>query len=381
MGNCGLCSGGFRERKNRIFPVGDKRKITICLLGPENVGKTTILKAINGESPENVTQTNGFNQESIKFMKAQITIYDLGGNDKIREIWTNYYGEVYGSIFVWDTNRHSDEDIEFVKIMITAIINNPDMTGKPLLILLNKKDLGNSITEYDFCDKINLHQLASESGSHLKVLNCHALHGVGKNLDPIIHEGLEWLLEEIKTSYNSIDERVKLAIDELIKRQQDDKIKRQHRLAEIQAEQAEEDAKIEQAERAANGNVWSGETAPNNVENVDENPIPDVLPPKLLPPLKTNKVLPQNDETPLMNEGPNLKVFEIGSEDKQFKESFEMENLRKDIEIQTDLSFPVTTNNDDEEKVIVEKIGNNRRTSLHSTHDANRGGITLAPLD
>uniref|UniRef100_A0A0N5BEW6 ADP-ribosylation factor-like protein 13B n=1 Tax=Strongyloides papillosus TaxID=174720 RepID=A0A0N5BEW6_STREA len=381
MGNCGLCSGGFRERKNRIFPVGDKRKITICFLGPENVGKTTILRAINGESPENVTQTNGFNQESIKFMKAHITVYDLGGNDKIREIWPNYYGEVYGSIFVWDTNRHSDEDIEFVKIMVTAIISNPDMTGKPLLILLNKKDLGNSITEYDFCDKINLHQLASESGSHLKVLNCHALHGVGKNLDPIIHEGLEWLLEEIKTSYNSIDERVKQAVNELIKRQQDDKVKRQHRLAELQAEQAEEDAKLEQAERAANGNIWSGETASNNIENVEENPIPDVLPPKLLPPLRTNKVLPQNGETPLTEEGSNLKVFEIESEDKQFKESFEMENLRRDIEIQTDLSFPVITNNDDEEKVIIEKIGSKRKVSLHSTHDANRGGITLAPLD
>uniref|UniRef100_A0A0K0EK13 ADP-ribosylation factor n=1 Tax=Strongyloides stercoralis TaxID=6248 RepID=A0A0K0EK13_STRER len=383
MGNCGLCSGGFKERKNRIFPVGDKKKVTICFLGPEGVGKTTILRAINGESPDNVMQTNGFSQEAIKFMKTEITVYDLGGNDRIRDIWSNYYGEVYGSIFVWDTNRHTDEDIEFVKDMLTTIINNSDMIGKPMLILLNKKDLNNGITEYDFCDKINLHQLASESGSHLKVLNCHALHGVGKNLDPIINEGLEWLLDEIKNSYKAIDERVKVAIEELTKKQQEDKIKRQHRLAAIQAEHADEDAKLEQEERIANGNVWRGETASNNTENVNENPIPDVLPPKTLPPLKSNKVLPQNGDAPLTEEGTRLEVFEIKHDDKEVGENIEMQDMRKDVEIQTDLSFPVILNNENDEENIIETIGNNGNTNINFTNDINRSmkGISLAPLD
>lgn len=339
---------------------------------------------ISLESPETVTKTNGFSQESIKFMKADVTVYDLGGNDKIREIWSNYYGEVYGSIFVWDTNRHTDEDIEFVKNMLTGILNNPDMIGKPMLILLNKKDLNNGLTEYDFCDKINLHQLASESGSHLKVLNCHALHGIGKNLDPIIKEGLEWLLDEIKTSYNAIDERVKLAIEELTKRQQEDKIKRQHRLAAIQAEQAEEDAKLDQAERIANGNVWSGESVSNGTENVNEttseNPIPDILPPKHLPPLKNNKILPQNDNTTPGEERKRLEVFEIKSEDREFEEGIEMQDMRKDVEIQTNLSFPVVFSNEDDEKNIVERIGNN---NIYFTNDINKHmkGISLAPLD
>uniref|UniRef100_A0A0N4Z1U9 ADP-ribosylation factor-like protein 13B n=1 Tax=Parastrongyloides trichosuri TaxID=131310 RepID=A0A0N4Z1U9_PARTI len=387
MGNCGLCSGGFKERKNRIFPASDKKIITLCLLGPEGVGKTTIIKALRGESPENVTKTNGFSQESLKFLRANLKVYDLGGNEKIREIWTNYYGEVYGSVFVWDTSNHSDEDLLAAKTMMEAIVNNPDMSGKPILILLNKKDGDNNVTEFDFCDKTSLHQIAAETNSHFKVINCNALKGYGKDIDPYIIEGFEWLLDDIKQNFDAIDSRVQQAIEELKKKQQEERVKRQHRLAALQAEHAEEDAKLEQAERAANGNIYSGE--PQQMESVDENVnvIPDVLPSKSLPPLRTNKVVPQNEEDKNEGEGPKLEIFEIKSEDREFSENIEMQDMnnRKEISIQTELSFPVyyENNNDEEEADIATKISMNRRASLRTTNDINKNlkSISIAPVD
>ena len=33
-----------------------------------------------------------------------ICVYDLGGGERIRDIWDNYYAEVHGVIFVVDTD-------------------------------------------------------------------------------------------------------------------------------------------------------------------------------------------------------------------------------------------------------------------------------------
>lgn len=33
-----------------------------------------------------------------------IVVYDLGGGERIRDIWENYYAEVHGVIFVVDTD-------------------------------------------------------------------------------------------------------------------------------------------------------------------------------------------------------------------------------------------------------------------------------------
>lgn len=42
----------------------------------------------------NVSPTNGFALQEFKFGKAEIIAYDLGGSERIRSIWKNYYSEV-----------------------------------------------------------------------------------------------------------------------------------------------------------------------------------------------------------------------------------------------------------------------------------------------
>lgn len=43
---------------------------------------------------DDVSPTNGFVLKQFKFGKAEIIAYDLGGGERIRSIWKNYYPEV-----------------------------------------------------------------------------------------------------------------------------------------------------------------------------------------------------------------------------------------------------------------------------------------------
>lgn len=38
--------------------------------------------------------TVGFNRFDLKVNKLKVTVYDLGGDIRIRDIWSNYYAEV-----------------------------------------------------------------------------------------------------------------------------------------------------------------------------------------------------------------------------------------------------------------------------------------------
>lgn len=41
-----------------------------------------------------VLPTNGFTLQEFRYRKAEIIAYDLGGDERIRSIWKNYYPEV-----------------------------------------------------------------------------------------------------------------------------------------------------------------------------------------------------------------------------------------------------------------------------------------------
>ncbi|KAK6046292.1 hypothetical protein COOONC_16199 [Cooperia oncophora] len=76
-------------------PPKQRREIKIGCFGVDGAGKTTILKMIKGENPRGVLSTNGFSMIDMEYSdEFTIKVYDLGGHERIRDIWTNYYAEV-----------------------------------------------------------------------------------------------------------------------------------------------------------------------------------------------------------------------------------------------------------------------------------------------
>ena len=48
--------------------------------------------------------TIGFNVETVEFQKVKFTVWDVGGQDKIRQLWKHYYQNTQALIYVVDSS-------------------------------------------------------------------------------------------------------------------------------------------------------------------------------------------------------------------------------------------------------------------------------------
>ncbi len=166
-----------------------KKKSNILMCGLDGVGKTTILydlKLKNRQVPETVP-TIGFNVETIAFNKVMFTIRDVGGQERMRASWANFYGNVNAVIFVVDsadTDRMQETTEEFQKLIHDDRLSEDAV----LLVLANKQDLDNALSVQEMIEVLGL--------SSLKIRNWFvqptcALTGKG------LYEGLQWLSKNI----------------------------------------------------------------------------------------------------------------------------------------------------------------------------------------
>lgn len=64
------------------------------LLGVDGAGKSTLFAWLRDEPQAHITPTWGFNTEAVQFGHQKLTMYDLGGGKRIRDIWQRYFAEV-----------------------------------------------------------------------------------------------------------------------------------------------------------------------------------------------------------------------------------------------------------------------------------------------
>eukprot|EP00112_Aurelia_sp_Birch-Aquarium-sp1_P008910 Seg1996.1 transcript_id=Seg1996.1/GoldUCD/mRNA.D3Y31 product="ADP-ribosylation factor" protein_id=Seg1996.1/GoldUCD/D3Y31 len=116
----------------------------ILMLGLDAAGKTTILYKL--KLNENVTTipTIGFNVETVTPVKnVTFTVWDVGGQEKIRQLWRHYYQGSDGLLFVVDSSDIAR--LAEAKQELMNIILHEDMTQTcPVVILANKQDLPNA---------------------------------------------------------------------------------------------------------------------------------------------------------------------------------------------------------------------------------------------
>ena len=156
----------------------------VLMVGLDGAGKTTILYKLKlGEVRETVP-TIGFNVEEIKYKKLTLTVWDIGGQDKLRPLWKHYYNGVNALIFVVDVN--DDERISEVIHEIRLLVNE-ELQNIPLLVYLNKMDLPNRISSSDLSRSLT----GFMKHNRFYVQPCCARTEEG------LYEGLEWLNKEI----------------------------------------------------------------------------------------------------------------------------------------------------------------------------------------
>merc|ERR1719460_1109910 len=124
--------------------ISSKKEMRILMVGLDAAGKTTILYKLKLGEVVTTIPTIGFNVEEVAYKNINFTVWDVGGQDKIRKLWRYYYQNTQGLIFVVDSN---DRDrIEDAREELTNILNEEEMREAVLLVFANKQDLPNSMT-------------------------------------------------------------------------------------------------------------------------------------------------------------------------------------------------------------------------------------------
>ena len=82
----------------------------------------------------------GFNVES----NISFTVWDIGGQDKLRRLWQHYYDNTNGIIFVVDSS--DSERIAIAREELHTLISADQLRDASLLVYANKQDLPNAMS-------------------------------------------------------------------------------------------------------------------------------------------------------------------------------------------------------------------------------------------
>ena len=159
----------------------------IVMIGLDGAGKTTILFKMKIGEIVTTIPTIGFNVETVVYKKINFTVWDIGGQDKIRPLWKHYYQNVHGVILVIDSND-KDRIVE-VNEELKKILEEDELKDAVILIFANKQDLPNSLCVSEIIEKLSLNSIKSRQWN---VQPTCATTGKG------LFEGLDWLAKVIK---------------------------------------------------------------------------------------------------------------------------------------------------------------------------------------
>ena len=81
----------------------NKKDARVLMVGVDGVGKSTILYQMKMGETVKTIPTIGFNVKTLDYKVLNFTVWDVGGQDKIRVLWKHYYDKTGGIIFVIDS--------------------------------------------------------------------------------------------------------------------------------------------------------------------------------------------------------------------------------------------------------------------------------------
>lgn len=156
------------------------------MVGLDAAGKTTILYKLKLGEVVTTIPTIGFNVETVEYKNICFTVWDVGGQDKIRPLWRHYFQNTEGLIFVIDSNDR--ERIAEAEQELQSMLREDELRDAILLIFANKQDLPNAMTAAELTDKLGLQSLRNRQWY---IQSTCATQGQG------LYEGLDWLSNQL----------------------------------------------------------------------------------------------------------------------------------------------------------------------------------------
>ncbi|KAG8421356.1 Arf GTPase arf1, variant 2 [Metarhizium acridum] len=165
-----------------------KKEMRILMVGLDAAGKTTILYKLKLGEIVTTIPTIGFNVETVEYKNIQFTVWDVGGQDKIRPLWRHYFQNTQGIIFVVDSNDR-DRVVE-AREELQRMLNEDELREAILLVFANKQDLPNAMNAAEITDKLGLHSLRQRAWvrpqSNLKLVNRSLILASNSTSSPLV---------------------------------------------------------------------------------------------------------------------------------------------------------------------------------------------------
>lgn len=166
-----------------------KKEMRILMVGLDAAGKTTILYKLKLGEIVTTIPTIGFNVETVEYKNISFTVWDVGGQDKIRPLWRHYFQNTQGLIFVVDSNDR--ERVGEAKEELMRMLAEDELRESVLLVFANKQDLPNAMNAAELTDKLQLQSLSR------RTWYIQATCATGGNG---LYEGLDWLSNQLKNA-------------------------------------------------------------------------------------------------------------------------------------------------------------------------------------
>lgn len=152
--------GNWLSQLKGLLESLGKSEARILMLGLDAAGKTTILYKLKLNETVSSIPTIGFNVETVSPVKnVTFTVWDVGGQDKIRPLWKHYFHNTEGLVYVVDSADR--ERFSEAKDELYWILDSDEMKGVPVVVLSNKQDLPNAVPASEVASKLGLHQIRS----------------------------------------------------------------------------------------------------------------------------------------------------------------------------------------------------------------------------
>ncbi len=166
---------------------GAPKPVRTLMLGLDAAGKTTLVYKLKLGEIVNTIPTIGFNVEEVRYGALQLSLWDVGGQDRIRKLWRHYF--IGTALLVWVVDCNDGERLAEARGELHSLLKEDELRNAILLVYANKQDLAGARSVSQVVKELDLGSL---TGRTWHVQATSAVTGAG------MWEGLEWASRALK---------------------------------------------------------------------------------------------------------------------------------------------------------------------------------------
>jgi len=164
------------------------KKARILLLGLDAAGKTTILYKLKLGELINTVPTIGFNVETVQYKRISFTMWDVGGQSKIRPLWKHYFNN--SDALIWVVDSADAERLDEAAEELASVLQEEELKACTILVLANKQDMPGALSMAELTSRLRL----AETAGQRKWLVQSTVATTGEGM----YEGLDWLSRTVR---------------------------------------------------------------------------------------------------------------------------------------------------------------------------------------